>query len=196
VKYATYLLLCITVSFFLVLFFLISPFTQVNAATVQPAVSSALPGYTPLQIQQAYNIPPNGGNGTIAIIEAYHYANLENDLAQFNSQFNITPCTRNNGCLTVIWPGQSTGTIEPSAPPPTEASWSEETMVDVEWAHAIAPLANLVLVETDLHSDPLLMNAVDLARSTSGVAQSRRYVRWRRRSPSASGALGRSRRAY
>src|SRR5439155_7369476 len=49
------------------------------------------------------------------------------------------------------------------------AGWSVETALDVEWAHAIAPKANILLVEAHSSSIGDLMSAVDYARNQPGV---------------------------
>lgn len=156
----------ITILFFCCLFLLKGKnFTStVNAA--------AFPGFTPSQILKIYNLPANGGAGkTIAVIDSYHYSNLENDLSHFDSQLGVASCTIANGCLNITWPGKTSGTPEPPVPAAGSANaiWEEETTLDVEWAHAIAPQAKILLVETPDASVSNLMAGVDLARSTSGV---------------------------
>ena len=67
---------------------------------------------------------------------------IENDLAQFDSDFGL-PAPPS---LKIITPA--------GAPPPFDPNdddmvgWAGETTLDVEWAHAIAPGANILLVET------------------------------------------------
>ena len=51
----------------------------------------------------------------------------------------------------------------------TDAGWALETALDVEWAHAIAPDANIVLVEASSASLPALFGAVSYASNLSGV---------------------------
>ena len=46
-------------------------------------------GISPLQIKSFYNLPDNGGKGTIAIIGAYDDATIESDLAIFDKVFNL-----------------------------------------------------------------------------------------------------------
>src|SRR5205807_8802787 len=48
--------------------------------------------------------------------------------------------------------------------------WEGETALDVEWAHAIAPGANIVLVEASSASDTDLFAAVNWARQQAGVS--------------------------
>src|SRR5262249_19863324 len=59
------------------------------------------------------------------------------------------------------------------APPTATDStgkWENEEAPDVEWAHAMAPGANIVLVETNSASQSDLYAGVDYARSRSGVS--------------------------
>ena len=56
-------------------------------------------GLTPDQIKTIYHLPKSGGHGTIAIITAYHDPTIESDLAIFNKQFSLPPCSSSNGCL-------------------------------------------------------------------------------------------------
>lgn len=103
--------------------------------------------YDPAQIRQAYNIPStyDGAGQTIIIVEAYGDPNVEADLAQFDSpqRFDL-PAPPS---LTV-YNGSATQTAGPHDP----GAWLGETALDVEWAHAIAPKANLVLIEASSSS--------------------------------------------
>ena len=56
----------------------------------------------------------------------------------------------------------------------TNSSWGEEESLDVEWAHAIAPGANILVVEaapgnTRASNYRILMAAVQTASTTPGV---------------------------
>src|SRR5262249_22368545 len=57
-----------------------------------------------------------------------------------------------------------------NTPPAADGGWAAETALDVEWAHAIAPRANILLVEADDNSGTNLLAAVDFARRQPGVA--------------------------
>ena len=96
--------------------------------------------YDPAQIRQAYNIPStyDGTGQTIIIVDAYGDPTIEADLAMFDQFFGI-PAPPS---LTV-YGGSATQTAGPHA----VSGWVHETALDVEWAHAIAPKANLVLIE-------------------------------------------------
>src|SRR5579872_2025061 len=95
-------------------------------------------GMTPDQIKTIYRLPLSGGAGTIAIIGAYDDVSLESDLAVFSRQFNLPACTGANGCFEKH---------KMSATMSGNSGWALETTLDVEWAHAIAPKAKILLVE-------------------------------------------------
>ncbi len=117
-------------------------------------------GLTPDQIKKIYNIPNIGGKGTIAIVDAYDYPNAENDLSQFSSTFNLPDCTVKNGCFEKhLMDNKTTKNI----------GWDEEQALDIEWAHAIAPKAKILLIEAKSASGPNLMAAVDYARKRQDV---------------------------
>ena len=117
-------------------------------------------GLSPNQIKKAYNLPKDGGQGTIAIIGAYDDKTIENDLNVFSKQFNLPPCTTLNGCFEKhLMSGETS----------TNSGWSMETSLDVQWAHAIAPQAKILLVSAKTQSGKNLIDAVDYATSKEGV---------------------------
>ncbi len=98
-------------------------------------------GFSPAAIRKAYGFPANftGAGETIAIIDSGDDPNIESDLNTFSTQFGLPACTTANGCFTKAF---SDGT------PPGDSGWAVETSLDVEWAHAIAPQAKILLVES------------------------------------------------
>jgi len=142
---------------------------------LHPMASSAPVGLTPSQIRQAYGVSQlafagitNGGMGqTIAIVDAYDDPNIVTDLVTFDTQFGLpapvlTRVNENGG-------GTLPGT-DPSGPNPTQGSWAMETSLDVEWVHAIAPKASILLVEASSSSTTDLYTAVNEARNYAGVS--------------------------
>ena len=117
-------------------------------------------GMTPSQIKIIYHLPQSGGRGTIAIVGAYDDKTVEADLADFDKAFNLPACTSNNGCFTQHLM---------SASESDNSGWDLETSLDVEWAHAIAPSAKILLVEATTQSGANLLKAVDYAAAQSGV---------------------------
>jgi subtilase family serine protease len=130
------------------------------------SVTSTTPtGYSPAQIRTAYGIDAitfsngtitgNGAGQTIAIVDAYSDPNIDADLATFDSEYGLP----NPPSFTVANLGATT----------TDAGWALETALDVEWAHAIAPEANIVLVEASSDSVAALLGAVSYASNLPGV---------------------------
>ena len=124
-------------------------------------------GYTPTQIRNAYgfNLLPSGETAagqTIAIIDAYNDPNIASDLATFDAAYGIAAPPS----FTVV--NQSGGTNLPGTD--SSAGWEVEESLDVEWAHAIAPGANIILVEANSASDANLFAAVNYARNLSAVS--------------------------
>lgn len=135
-----------------------------------PAASSGVTGYTPAQIRTAYGInaisfgstAADGSGQTIAIIDAYDDPNIRSDLAAFDSAMGIA-APKN---FTIV--NQNGGSTLPGTDP--SKGWEGETALDVEWAHAIAPGANILLVEANSASDTDLFAAVNYARNVAGVS--------------------------
>jgi subtilase family serine protease len=104
--------------------------------------------YQPMQIEQAYNLPTlyskgiTGKGTTIAIVDSFGSPTIKGDLATFDSTFGL-PAPPS---FKVIQPD---GAVPPFNPKNgTMAGWAGETTLDVEYAHAIAPGASILLVET------------------------------------------------
>jgi subtilase family serine protease len=120
-----------------------------------------LPGFSPASIKAAYNLPATGGAGaTIAIVDAYDNPRAESDLNTFSTQFGLPSCTTGNGCFKKV-------TMMPRLR--SNQGWALEESLDVQWAHAIAPSAKILLVEAKSASGNDLLAAVDYARAQPGV---------------------------
>ncbi len=115
---------------------------------------------TPDLIKKIYHLPKNGGRGTIAIIGAYDNSTIENDLQAFSKKFGLPSCSSTNNCFEKH---VMSNTIK------TNSDWALETALDVEWAHAIAPQAKILLVEATTPSGANLLKAVDYAANRSDV---------------------------
>jgi subtilase family serine protease len=127
-----------------------------NYATTSPS------GYSPATIKNAYGFTTSltaGTGKTIAIVDAYNDPNAESDLNVFSSQFGLPSCTTANGCFKKV--NQSGGSTYPK----TDPGWSLEISLDVQWAHAIAPGAKILLVEASSSSFTNLLAAEDYART-------------------------------
>ena len=135
-----------------------------------PAGTSPPAGASPAQIRHAYgfdSISFNGGlkgdgtGQTIAIVNAFNQPNIKADLHTFDQQFGLP----DPPSFQVV--GQ-----DGSANLPADAStnnWGVEISMDVEWAHALAPGASLLLVEAASASTDLY-TAVAYAAAQPGVS--------------------------
>jgi subtilase family serine protease len=113
--------------------------------------------FTPAGIRHAYGIDKltNEGQGkVIGIVDAYDDPNAEADLAVFSAQFGLPACTTSNGCFRKVYSGS-----QPSA----NSNWAIEIALDVEWAHAVAPKATILLVEAPSNSFNDLLNGAKVA---------------------------------
>ena len=116
---------------------------------VPAARLSAVPsgGYTPAQIRAAYFIGPllragiNGRGRSIVIVDSFGSPTIRHDLAVFDRQFGLPAPP----ALMIIHPA---GPIPAFKPTSTRTGWAEETTLDVEWTHVMAPRARIVLAET------------------------------------------------
>ncbi len=125
------------------------------------ASSLAAPsGLAPADIKKVYNLPASGGAGTIAIIAAQDDPNVEADLNFFSGYFHLPACTTKNKCFEKHLMDKNIK---------ADAGWSLETSMDVEWSHAIAPNAKILLVEALSASGTDLLKAVDYARGRKDV---------------------------
>ena len=132
---------------------------------VQPNASSSPTGLAPATIQTAYGFSTSltaGTGKTIAIVDAYDDPTAENDLGVFSTQYGLPVCTTGNGCFTKV--NQTGGAKYPR----TNAGWALEISLDVQWAHAIAPGAKILLVEASSNSFTDLMAAEDYAAAHAG----------------------------
>src|SRR5262249_21513906 len=114
-----------------------------------------LSGFTPAQLTHVYGLDAiqftmasgatvkgDGSGETIALVEAYHDPTLLADLQAFDRAFHLPDPE-----LTVLTLGSGL----------SNGGWALEESLDVEWAHAIAPGANLLVVEAKSESRPNLL---------------------------------------
>jgi subtilase family serine protease len=150
-----------------------------NALTARPQIAWAKAiagqGYlTPAQVSRAYglgqtpsHLPAGAGSAvldgsgqTIAVITAYDDPAIAADLHVFDQQFQL-PDPPSFKKVDQAGGGQY---------PPASADWAVETALDVQWAHAVAPGANILLVEAQSDNLLDLLTAVDYARRQPGVS--------------------------
>jgi subtilase family serine protease len=125
--------------------------------------------YTPAQIRSAYgfnSLTANGAGQTIAIVDAYNDSHITTDLNTFDQTLSA-----NGGPSLYNQYGDAASFLTvASLGAPGNADWAMETSLDVEWAHAIAPAAKIVLVEARSDSLSDLLTAVNYARKLSTVS--------------------------
>jgi N-acetylneuraminic acid mutarotase/uncharacterized glyoxalase superfamily protein PhnB len=120
-------------------------------------------GYTPANIQSAYNLPAATGAPLVAIVDAYDDPNAESDLATYRTQFGLPACTTANGCFRKV--AQDGSTNYPS-PPPAGDDWVSEITLDLDAVSAACPACHILLVEADNDTDNTnLLSAVTEART-------------------------------
>ena len=150
--------------------------------------------YTPAQIRAAYQLPVAnatipvsssdraalGAGQTIYLVDAYDNPNALIDLNTFSKAFGLPLCTNvtvaasatlplapastTAGCtFSVVYAGATSGRV--ATPPAYNASWATEIALDVQSAHAIAPLARIVLIEAPSSFVSALGNGVMIANA-------------------------------
>lgn len=111
-----------------------------------PANYDFCPSYIPAQLQTAYGLNSlyekgwDGTGQTIIIVDAYGSDTIQQDANTFSTAYGLPPLTSSN--FQVYYPGGHTKCRKECI----EGEWNLETTIDVEWAHAVAPGANIVLV--------------------------------------------------
>ncbi len=104
--------------------------------------------YTPAQIYAAYGVDKLHANGitgkgqTIVIVDAYGSPTAQADLDFFSDTFGLPRTT-----ITIVHP-TGTPTFN-NAMQGVQFGWAVETSLDLQWAHAIAPDASIVLVASN-----------------------------------------------
>jgi uncharacterized repeat protein (TIGR01451 family) len=157
--------------------------------TASPMGYSAPPTglFSPQQIRAAYGInliSQEGSGQTIAIIGAFDDPDLvssnlasyaSSDLHNFDAYYGLPDFGGSGPTFTKL--DQSGGTNYPIPQPGGGFNWTQEEAADVEWSHAIAPEANIVLIEASSANYNNLINtpskntgAVDTARNIAGVS--------------------------
>lgn len=167
---------------------------MVQAGVSPPPTATAMVAtYTPAQIRAAYGLPAIpagtsytaaqaaalGAKQTIYIVDAMHNPNIAAELAAFNQRFALPTCTTkavaSNATLPLAAPSATscdlsivyanTAGAMTSTAPAYDSGWATEIALDVQWAHAIAPLARIVVIEAPDASVNSLTNAVKLANA-------------------------------
>jgi hypothetical protein len=168
---------------------------QGTADSAAPMASGGVVAtYTPAQIRAAYNLPALpaslsgltaaqaaqlGAGQTIYLIDAMNDPNVAAELSTFNQKFGLPACTTvaipastklplaaatGNSCnFSVVYSNASGGLS--STAPAYDSGWATEITLDVQWSHATAPLARIILIEAPDASLNSLLGAVQLANN-------------------------------
>jgi len=132
--------------------------SEADAGIRLPTCLNAVPlgCFNPQTIRAAYGIQAildqgiTGKGRTIVIIGAFDDPKLNADLATFDTAFGLPQIT--------VTPLQPFG-VPPTPTTKVQVNFSVEIAIDVEWAHAIAPDAAIVLVEAKSEKDADLVAA-------------------------------------
>ena len=120
---------------------------QTDTVGISPHASGSS-GFGPSDLASAYKLDTSLSPGaTIAIVDAYDYANAESDLASYRSKYGLPACTTSNGCFKRVNQDGNTSPL-PSAAPSND-DWTVEAALDLDMASAACPKCKLILVEAD-----------------------------------------------
>jgi len=166
----------------------VSDYQFMSASTTPPAESDCFAAgrrcFTPTTMRASYNLGDlykandEGQGMTIAIIDSFGNPNMASDLGNFDTQMGVQHMCGEPGVTCsagmptfqhVYWNGKTQVKAPPSgsngAGSQTRNIWALETSLDVEWAHSIAPQANILLMTTNpaetlgVQGFPAMMNA-------------------------------------
>ena len=121
---------------------------QAPLTTEQCEETEAIACYSPDQIRAAYDLPPlyargiTGAGETIVVVDSFGSPTIRSDLATFDNKFGYPAPPE----FQIITPAGQIPAFDPNNGNMT--SWAGETTLDVEYAHALAPGASILLVET------------------------------------------------
>ena len=149
-----------------------APITRFDSGTSPSVLSSP---YTPAQVRSAYGVGSisfggtagTGAGQTIAIVDAYNDPDIIADTNTFSTDYGLPVFNGGGPSLTVL--NQSGSTPLP-ANAPSIGNWDVEESLDVQWAHAIAPQASIILFEANDSSASNLFKTVTAAADHAGVS--------------------------
>ena len=129
-------------------------------------------GFSPAQIRSFYHIPSKaGGSNVIAIVDAFDNAYTLQEFNAFSAQFGLPQETSTNALSSA---NQHFQVIYQGGKQPTDGTgsgWDIEESLDIEWAHAMAPNAKIILIEAQDGSFPNILAAENIATKTVGVKE-------------------------
>jgi subtilase family serine protease len=113
-----------------------------------PTIAAPIDALSPEQVRAAYDVAPlaargiDGSRQTIIVVDSFGSPTIDADLAHFDTYFKLPapPSFR------VLQPAGRVPAF--NSHNSNRVGWAEESTLDVEWAHVMAPGASIVLVET------------------------------------------------
>lgn len=169
--------------------------STINGNVSPMAAGTPVSVYTPAQIRAAYGMPSlpalgqtptpaqaaqMGAGQTIYIVNAMHNPNVVAELNAFNQKFGLPNCSvqaispttplplpsasPTAGCLFSVVYSTPTGGMTSTAPA-YDSGWATEIALDVQWAHATAPMARIILIEAPDASLGSMSSAIRLANA-------------------------------
>jgi subtilase family serine protease len=136
------------------------------------AVGGRLAGYSPLKLQDAYDLPSetNGSGQTVALVDAFDDRDAESDLGVYRSHYGLPACTTSNGCFRKV---NEMGQQGPY--PKDNAGWAFEESIDLDMVSAICPNCHIILVEANSAALADVGTSVDTAVQLGANAISNSY---------------------
>ena len=136
---------------------------ELSAAAPDTATPTGLSPGT-IEGVYGYTSASTAGFGqTIALVDAFNDPDAASDLNEFSAQYGLpTECTGGSSppsCFEFRQVNQTGG----SSLPTTNSGWDLEISLDIEWAHALAPAASILLVEATNNYTPNLLTAEQYA---------------------------------
>jgi subtilase family serine protease len=125
----------------------IPDYTYAETPASMGCVYKVGPSYSGCKPSTGGSKHPTGGWGAIALVDAYDNPKAASDLAHFSSYFGIPAAN-----FKKVYANSSFGTLHGISPscsgtPAGNMGWGLEEDLDIEWAHAMAPSAKIILVE-------------------------------------------------
>ena len=132
-------------------------------ANGRPLVAAGAPGgYTAAQLRASTGLQGTGKGQTVAIVDAFDDPYAAQDLNAYSAQMGLFPICKHKhtkkNCFTFE-------RLHPDGIGGLDRGWAIETSLDIEMVHAMAPEANIVLVEAVDATVEAMFSAVDYAAS-------------------------------
>ncbi len=127
--------------------------------------------YTPIQLENAYNLDPlykaglTGAGTTIAVVDSFGDPQVKQNLAVFDKAFGL-PAPPS---IQIITPAGKLPTFDPSNE--DMSGWAGETDLDVEYAHAMAPGAKILVVATPVSETEGVTGFPEIVKAETYVIQ-------------------------